>query len=138
MELHQLKLNNLSREKKRVGRGGKRGTTSGRGQKGQKSRSGHRIRPAVRDIINRLPKRRGFRNKIKRPKPVSLNIKDLKNLSGLIDIEALKKAGLIDGKRNRKVKILSAGEAKNWQIKGLLLSAGAKEKIEKAGGEIQK
>lgn len=138
MELHQLKSNNLSRYKKRVGRGGKRGTTSGRGQKGQKSRSGHRIRPAVRDIINRLPKWRGFHNKTKRPKPVSLNTKELKNLSGIIDIESLKKAGLVDKKYKGKVKILSGGEAKKWQIKGLLLSKDAKDKIEKAGGEIQK
>jgi large subunit ribosomal protein L15 len=138
MELYQLKSKSISWEKKRVGRGGKRGTTSGRGQKGQKSRAGHRIRPAVRDIINRLPKWRGFHNKIKSLKPVSLNLKNLKNLSGIIDIGALKKAGLIDKKYKGRVKILSGGEAKNWQIKGLLLSEDAKNKIEKAGGEIQK
>ena len=51
------------RKKKRVGRGGKRGTTSGRGTKGQKSRSGHRIRPAERDLLIRIPKLRGYRNK---------------------------------------------------------------------------
>lgn len=138
MELHQLKSKNLSLNKKRIGRGGKRGATSGRGQKGQKSRAGHRIRPASRDFIRRLPKRRGFDNKIKRPKPISLNLKDLKNLNGVVDIKVLKDKGLIKNKYKGKVKILSNGEAKNWQFKGLLLSKKAKEKIEKLGGKIQK
>src|SRR5438046_459726 len=43
----------------RVGRGGKRGKTSGRGTKGQNARAGHRKRPEMRDIIKKLPKRRG-------------------------------------------------------------------------------
>ncbi|MEK9186632.1 MAG: uL15 family ribosomal protein, partial [Patescibacteria group bacterium] len=63
MQLHQLKPRHRQYPKTRVGRGGKRGTTSGRGQKGQKSRSGHRIRPAERDYIQRLPKLRGLKNK---------------------------------------------------------------------------
>lgn len=59
MQLHELQAIHENKEAQRIGRGGKRGTTSGRGQKGQKSRSGHRIRPAVRDMIQRLPKLRG-------------------------------------------------------------------------------
>ena len=84
MEIHKLKIRSAYRNKKRVGRGGKRGTTSGRGQKGQKSRAGHRIRPAVRDTINRLPKLRGFANKIKRPKPIILNLDKIGKLNGEI------------------------------------------------------
>ncbi len=68
MQLHELKPNYSNKKGKRVGRGGKRGTTSGHGTKGQKSRAGHRIRPAERDLIQRLPKLRGFRNKPKRKK----------------------------------------------------------------------
>lgn len=60
MQLHQLKpLHPNKRPKPRVGRGGKRGTYSGRGQKGQRARAGHRIRPASRDLLQRLPKLRG-------------------------------------------------------------------------------
>jgi large subunit ribosomal protein L15 len=62
MQLHLLKISHPKLEKKRIGRGGKRGKTSGRGQKGQKSRSGHKIRPAERDFIQRLPKLRGKHN----------------------------------------------------------------------------
>jgi len=62
MQLHQLQANHPNYGKKRVGRGGKRGTASGRGTKGQHSRAGRRIRPAERDFIQRLPKLRGVRN----------------------------------------------------------------------------
>jgi large subunit ribosomal protein L15 len=49
-----------------VGRGGKRGKTSGRGGKGQTARAGHKIRPEIRDLIKKLPKRRGSRQE---PRP---------------------------------------------------------------------
>src|SRR3990167_8691822 len=76
MQLHELKSNTYRKKPKRVGRGGKRGTTSGRGQKGQKSRSGHRIRPAERYYIQRLPKLRGYKNR-KLEKSSILNVGDL-------------------------------------------------------------
>lgn len=63
MQLHQLKPDHSGMSKKRVGRGGKRGTFSGKGTKGQHARAGHRIRPAERDFIQRLPKLRGVGNK---------------------------------------------------------------------------
>lgn len=62
MQIHQLKQKSASPRKKihrRIGRGGKRGTYSGRGMKGQKSRAGSRIRPALRDLIQKIPKLRG-------------------------------------------------------------------------------
>ena len=62
MQLHQLKPDHSRVTEKRIGRGGKRGTYSGRGTKGQHARSGHRIRPAERDFIQRLPKLRGVGN----------------------------------------------------------------------------
>ena len=49
-----------ARPSRRVGRGGKRGKTSGRGTKGQNARSGRKKRPEMRDIIKKLPKRRGY------------------------------------------------------------------------------
>src|SRR3990167_4622491 len=68
------------KKKKRVGRGGKRGTTSGRGTKGQKSRAGHRIRPAIRDLLIRIPKLRGYKNKSIQSKNLVLNVGNLQKL----------------------------------------------------------
>ena len=62
MQQHTLQ-SRKNKVSKRVGRGGKRGSFSGRGIKGQKSRSGRRIRPEMRDLIMKIPKRRGYRQK---------------------------------------------------------------------------
>jgi len=68
MQLHQLKPTVKQKRAKRVGRGGKRGTYSGRGQKGQKSRAGARIRPGFRGGDNPIwklfPKQRGSAKKV--------------------------------------------------------------------------
>mgnify|MGYP002725481163 CR=1 FL=1 len=60
VSLNELKPNKVNPSKKRVGRGGSRGKTSGRGHKGQKQHGGHGIRPEMRDIIKKLPKLRGY------------------------------------------------------------------------------
>ena len=62
MQLHNLKPSNKSGDTKRIGRGGKRGTFSGRGVKGQRARAGHKIRPGHRDQIQQIPKLRGSKN----------------------------------------------------------------------------
>ena len=77
MQLHQLQPIHNLKNKKRIARGGKRGTYSGRGQKGQKSRAGAKIRPAEQDLIIRIPKRRGFKNKPLGLKPLIINIGEL-------------------------------------------------------------
>ncbi|KKR88872.1 MAG: 50S ribosomal protein L15 [Candidatus Wolfebacteria bacterium GW2011_GWA2_42_10] len=138
MQLHQLKPLHKNRNKKRVGRGGKRGTTSGRGTKGQKSRSGHRIRPAERDLIQRLPKLRGFKNKPLESKPAVVNVGDLeKKIKGdIISKESLLEAGFIR-KSDKRVKILGKGEVnKSFRVEKLGISESAKKKIEAAGGKI--
>jgi large subunit ribosomal protein L15 len=145
MKLHSLKTTK-ARRSRRIGRGGKRGTTAGRGTKGQHSRSGRRIRPAERDLIIRLPKLRGFRNKIKSDKPVVLNLTDLSTklksfVKGTevleIDIVLLKTAGLLGKNEKGQVKILSAGEiAFPVTLKNITASKSAQEKITKAGGKI--
>lgn len=66
MQLHELQPLHENKKEKRVGRGGKRGTYSGRGVKGQKSRAGHSIRPAERDLIQQIPKLRGYANNPKK------------------------------------------------------------------------
>src|SRR3989344_6980971 len=60
MQLHSFSPRTKNKKTPPVGRGGKRGKTSGRGGKGQTARAGHKIRPEVRDLIKKLPKRRGY------------------------------------------------------------------------------
>lgn len=115
------------RAKKRIGRGGKRGTTSGRGTKGQKSRSGHRIRLAKRDLLIRFPKLRGYKNKSIHKKLDIINISDLEK----------SKETIFSEKNLGKVKILGNGELKkSVTVQGIPVSKSAREKIEKAGGKI--
>ena len=67
MQPHTLNPTHKKKRSQRVGRGGKRGSYSGRGIKGQKSRAGRRIRPEVRDLIKKIPKQKGYRHQ-NRPK----------------------------------------------------------------------
>ena len=137
MQLNTIKRKNANKAKSpRVGRGGKRGTTSGKGTKGQKSRSGHRIRPAMREFIQRLPKLRGYANKPVTDYSAVVNVGQLEALTGTIDRAALVKAGLIRSSANA-VKVLGNGElTKALTLSGLKVSASAKVKIEKAGGKV--
>ena len=135
MQLHNLSIKN--KKEKRVARGGKRGTTAGRGTKGQKSRSGHRIRPAQRDLLIRIPKLRGYKNKPKSNFNLVLHLSDLaKFKTDVINRDALK---AYFGKDFRdEIKILDKGEIKKAvKIEGVKISKGAKEKIEKAGGSVK-
>ena len=147
MKLHELKTAK-ERKKQRVGRGGKRGTFSGRGTKGQKSRAGRKLRPADRDLIQRLPKLRGFRNKPKSPKPATINLSDLseraksflENNKGSLNIDkkTLIGLGFIPPQHKGVVKILGKGEiAYALIVKGIFVSESAKIKIEKAGGKVE-
>ena len=128
----------------RIGRSGKRGSYSGRGQKGQRSRSGHRIRPAERDIILKIPKMRGFRNKPKRDIPVVFNVGALatafadQGKGGMeMNRATLRAAGLLKKDYKGIIKLLGAGEATfPMKVSGLEVSATAKIKIEKAGGSV--
>ncbi len=129
----------IRRKQKRVGRGGKRGTTAGRGQKGQRARSGHRIRPAERDLLIRIPKLRGVKNLRKSPEAVVLNVGELSRVfpAGIIDKKVLMELGIIRSAAVR-VKILGAGETKKaFTVSGVELSAEARKKIEAAGGSIK-
>ncbi len=133
MQLHNLSLNTKSRNKKRIGRGGKRGTYSGRGIKGQRSRAGHKIRPAERDLIQRLPKLRGLKNKSIKLKPAVVKFSDLENKieGNVINRDALLKVGLIR-KSDKRVKILGSKTGKiikKFQIKGIEISKQLKQKI---------
>ncbi len=144
VQLHNIKPNSQRRNKKRIGRGGRRGTYSGRGQKGQKSRAGRRIRPALRDIIKRIPKKRGYRLKSIKEKPAAVNLEIIEKKfkdGDKITPESLFGAGLIK-KINGKlpsVKILGGGNiSKNVFVVDCAVSKPAGEKIKKAGGRVNK
>jgi len=142
MQLHQLKPIQQRKKRKRVGRGGKRGTYSGRGIKGQKARAGHRLQPAIRQFIKRYPKLRGYRFKRKEEKPEVLNVETLeKNFktNEKISPQVLLEKKLIRRIKGRipKIKILGRGKInKKLTIEGCEVSKAAREKIEKAGGKI--
>lgn len=143
MQLHELKPIHKLKRKKRVGRGGKKGTYSGRGIKGQKSRAGRRLKPVIREFIKRYPKLRGYKFKKKRLKMVFINIETLEN--EFKDSEKVTPKILLDRKlisrikgKTPKVKILGKGKlTKKLIIEECQTSKGAKERIEKAGGIIE-
>ncbi len=143
MQLHQLKPNHKRKKGKRIGRGGKRGTYSGRGIKGQKSRAGRQMVPSIRQLVKKYPKLRGYRFKIRRQKPAVIDLKLLeKNFKkgDLVSPNSLLEKKLISRIKGKapKVKILDRGELKKELIiKNCQVSKLAKEKIEKAKGIIK-
>jgi large subunit ribosomal protein L15 len=134
-------------KKMRVGRGigSGKGKTSGRGVKGQKSRSGVAIKSfegGQMPLYRRLPKR-GF-NPLKKEKIAIINLDKIQNLietkkinkDSQINIDLLKKTKIIN-KSFRKVKVLGSGEIKDKiNLSVDFISKSAKEKLEKAGGTI--
>ncbi len=144
-----MKLSDLSpapgskQSKKRVGRGpgSGLGKTAGRGEKGQKSRSGYRRRPGFEGgqmpLIRRVPKR-GFTN-IFRTEYSVVNLADLagrEDLGERIDPEALVTMGLV--RRGRPVKVLGDGEVdRALTVAAHKFSKSARAKIEAAGGTCE-
>ena len=146
-----IKLNNRSKIKKtkiRVGRGigSGKGKTSGRGVKGQKSRSGVAIKSfegGQMPLYRRLPKR-GF-NSLQKENIAILNLDKIQffinkktiNTNDILNSSTLKKLNLIN-KNSKKLKILGSGEIKDKiNIEADLASKSALEKLEKIGGSIQ-
>ena len=148
MKINELKSTLTSNKKnKRRGRGSGSGLgkTSGRGVKGQKSRSGVAIKSfegGQMPLYRRLPKR-GF-NSLQKEKISILNLENIQNFierniikaGTLINIDSLKKVKILN-KSITKFKVLGNGEIKNKiEIEVDYISKSAKEKIEKLGGKI--
>jgi large subunit ribosomal protein L15 len=147
MRLNNLKPLNKSKDKKRLGRGigSGKGKTSGRGHKGQKSRSGVAIKSfegGQMPLYRRLPKRgfKSFNNK----KIALVNLKKLQgfaekkadianikiNLSNLIKSKIVKK-------KFKMLKLIGSGNLKSkFDVEVNFISSSAKEKIEKLGGKV--
>ena len=148
MQLHELKPTQARKTEKRIGRGGKRGKTSGKGMKGQKARAGNSTRPEMRELIKKLPKLRGHgvnraqtvNNEKVRPVAVNVSVLETAFAAGAeVTPSTLVAAGVVATRRKKapSVKILGNGElSKKLAVSGCDVSKSAKEKIEKAGGSV--
>ena len=146
MQLNTLS-SRISKRKKRLGRGigSSKGKTSGRGHKGQKSRSGVAIKSfegGQMPLYRRLPKR-GF-NPIRKIKIAKINLEKIQTFidkkiissSDIVNAKLLKELKIIN-KNTQQLKILGTGEIKTKiNIEADLISKSAKEKLEKIGGSI--
>lgn len=143
-----MRLNTLSpapgrvKEAKRVGRGigSGLGKTAGRGHKGQKSRSGGRVRPGFEGgqmpLQKRLPKY-GFTSRISRV-TAEIRLSELNKVEGdVVDIKSLRAAGLITNNITRAKVFLSGELNKALTIKSLRVTKGAQAAIEAAGGKVE-
>ncbi len=137
MQFHNLEPTIKSKNKKRVGRGGGRGTYSGRGQKGQKAHGGRKIpKSALRNVISRLPKLRGWKNSSKK-EYVRISLSDLSKYAkdGVVTGDAVI-TRTADAKK--EIKILANGDIREAiTVVGIKVSKAAAEKIKKAGGKIE-
>ncbi len=142
--LHTLKRDNPNKKQKRVGRGQSsgKGKTAGRGTKGQKARGNTKMRPALRDIIKKIPKKRGFgknraRGTYVKPEFGIINVSQLAAMTAVTP-ETLVTAGLVSPRLAKNgVKILGTGTlSAKVTVSNCQVSAIAKEKILAAGGTV--
>lgn len=144
MQSHQL-TTPARPNRKRVGRGGKRGTYAGRGNKGQKARSGGKVNPLFEggrsSLVERMKKLRGFKSI--HPKPTEITLSDLERAfkaGESVTLAVLIERGLVRSKDSRHgAKILRNGELnKKLAIAAdVATTAGSREAIEKAGGSVE-
>ncbi|MFT4872171.1 MAG: large subunit ribosomal protein L15 [Congregibacter sp.] len=143
-----MRLNTLSpapgsrKANKRVGRGigSGYGKTAGRGHKGQKARSGGKVAPGFEGgqmpLQKRLPKY-GFTSRISRT-TAQVRLGELNKVDGdVIDLEALKNADVVRDAVLRVRVFLSGELTRAVTVKGIPVSKGAREAIERAGGKIE-
>ena len=150
MATEKIGLHNLSpapgshRDRKRLGRGPGSGTgkTSGKGHKGSKARAGHhgpgggkpQFEGGQMPLTRRLPKR-GFTNPFREEANV-IRLDQLALLGGEVTADSLRAAGLV--KRKGPVKVLNNGElTQAVTVRGLKVSASAREAIVAAGGKVE-
>lgn len=155
MNINQLKPKTPRTYARYVGRGGKKGTTAGKGTKGQKSRAGAGVKPGFRGGDSRpwqsYPKQRGASKKpgnssphrkhrfyqLRHAKASAVNLDAFNQFADGQEVtgQMLLEKGLVDSARN--VKVLGGGELKKkLTFKGFEFSDSAKEKITKLGGTI--
>ena len=144
VQLHNLKYNKKSRKRRKViGRGNAsgHGTTSCRGGKGQRARTGSRkglrIKGFKRILLN-LPKFKGMKPRAKAQVVTLSQLNKEFSSGGVVNPQVLMEAGLIKSSQ-KAVKLLNSGEISvKIEVQGCLASAGAVAAIEKAGGQVKK
>lgn len=144
MQINSLKLKYKRKKRKTIGRGGKKGTYSGKGNKGQKARSGAHVDPLFEGgrstLIDHMKKTRGFKSRQAKMFAVDVTRLEKKMDSGEVSKETLIKAGIVDKiEAAAGIKIVGKGKlTKKFTVgKEIKLTASAKEVIEKAGGSIE-
>jgi large subunit ribosomal protein L15 len=143
MQIHELQRKHKNKGKKRVGRGGKKGTYSGKGNKGQKSRAGRKMVPLIRELIKRYPKLKGYKTFRFDEDTAIVNLDVLEKMSKdgeTINPENLIVKGMIGKIKGKtpKVKILGTGKlTKKLVVENCKTSKTAMDAIVKAGGTIK-
>jgi large subunit ribosomal protein L15 len=142
--LHTIKREHPNKTQKRVGRGQSsgKGKTAGRGTKGQKARGNTKIRPMMRDIIKKIPKRRGYGKNRSRGTYVKaefaiINVSSLVGMT-LVNPQTLVTADLVSPRLAKNgVKILGSGNISNAvTVSNCDVSESARTKIVAAGGTV--
>ncbi len=148
MKLNTLNIKIKTKKKKRLGRGigSTKGKTSGRGHKGQKSRSGVAIKSfegGQMPLYRRLPKR-GFRTFKNKKNIAKINLSKIQEIldkkihfsNGMVNLLSLQKVNLLN-KKYKKLKLLGSGDIKEkFDAEVNFISVSAKKKIEKLGGKV--
>ena len=148
MKLNTLNIKIKTKKKKRLGRGigSTKGKTSGRGHKGQKSRSGVAIKSfegGQMPLYRRLPKR-GFRTLKNKKNIAKINLSKIQEIldkkihfsNGKLNLLSLQKINLLN-KKYKKLKLLGSGDIKEkFDAEVNFISVSAKKKIEKFGGKV--
>jgi large subunit ribosomal protein L15 len=145
MQINTLQLKNKKKKRKTIGRGGKTGTYSGKGMKGQKARSGAHVDPTFEGgrstLIDHMKKKKGFKSLEKKNSTIALEkIEKLFKDGDVVNKESLIKAKLVDRKGAKNgIKVLGSQEiTKKLTIaKGIKISTASKKAIEKAGGSVE-
>ncbi len=144
MQIHTLQLKNPRKKKKDVGRGGRKGSYSGRGMKGQKARSGASVDPLFEGgkstLIDHMKKKKGFISQKTKAITVSLAVLEKKfDNDTVVNKEALVEKGIISRKDSSyRIKILGSGGIKKKLTieEGILVSGSSRSAIENAGGKF--
>lgn len=147
MKLNEIKASPGARQaayRKGRGAGSGNGKTAGRGHKGQKARSGGGVRPGFEGgqmpLYRRLPKR-GFNNKRFAAQYIEVNVGDLERFADgtVVNAQLLSESGVVSlPKTNEGIKVLGNGElTRKLTVQAVRFTAGAREKIEKAGGTAE-
>ncbi|MAF79552.1 50S ribosomal protein L15 [bacterium] len=135
MQIHNLQPTIKKKRRKRIGRGGKRGAYSGRGQKGQKAHAGRKLPKSSMEVVYKIPKLRGLKNKPAK-KVIRIDVSDLEKYAkeGIITRDSVIKR---PKDKKKEIKILGNGEIKKaFTVVGIKVSKSAEAKIKKAHGKI--